>query len=201
MRNLEMRICKCGRIHFYSTELLNSLLEEDKELVLICSHCGDVTHIGADKEPMQFWDETAGEDEICFNMYSWNEESGEITEDRFNPEIMKEKGKRVIGKVLIDKGISVMMRTGYMANGYQNGRFYDNWYPDFLFNHSPNADLAYFTKQIAEWEEKRKTAIMPALLQQLSDEQAEILSGCCIDGLDWTGTKWANEWNCKKMNT
>ena len=40
---------------------------------------------------------------------------------------------------------------------------------------------------------------MPMLIRQLTDEQAKLLSECPIEGLDWTGTKWANEWNCKTL--
>ena len=112
MRKLEARICKCGRIHFYSTELLQSLLEAEKELVLICSKCGNVTRIGADIEPAVWYDEDADPEAVMFNMYAMHSENEEIGAEDFNQEIMHEKHKRTIGKILINEGVPVYMGTG-----------------------------------------------------------------------------------------
>ena len=197
MSDINMEICKCGRIHFYSNEVLDRILDEEKELVLICSHCGMVKDIGANKEPAYLYDDDAEEDKICYNMYSWNQESGEITADNFNSGFMNEKGKYSIGKIIISDGVSVMMETGYNANGYQGGAFYDNWYPDFLFNHRPEVYNKDFNQLLKEWEVKRKTVSMPILLRQLTEDQAELLSGYCTGGLNWKGTKWEREWNSR----
>ena len=111
--NLEMKICRCGRIHFYQEDLLTGLLEQEKELVLICSNCGHVMHIGADKEPKSFYLEDAKEGEVIFNMYAYCQESETIDADNFEKEKMNALGKRTIGKIIISEGIGVMMETGF----------------------------------------------------------------------------------------
>lgn len=196
MKKLEARICKCGRIHFYSNEMLSQLLEEEKELMLICSGCGNVTRIGADIEPAIFFDEDADPEEIVYNMYATHSEQEEIGPEDFNKDLMFEAGKRTIGKILIDEGVRVYMKTGYTADYYGN-----NGFSDFGSNFDrikQYATLEELEQDMNEYDKLRHEVRMQTLLRELTDDQAETLSSYLIHGLDWSGTKWETEWNSRK---
>lgn len=193
MRKVEMRICKCGRLHFYSNELLQDLLEEEKELVLICSRCGNVIHIGANKEPAVWHDENAKEDDYIFNMYSYSQEKETIDAANFNVEKMTEEGCHTIGKIIIDEGIGVTMDTGYSADTYTSEGFYDS---SSQFDRIKGYEtLEELEKDLDDYDEKRKKVRMHILLRHLTNEQAEVLSDYLIKGLDWSGTKWEKDWH------
>lgn len=196
MRKLEARICKCGRIHFYSTELLQSLLEAEKELVLICSKCGNVTRIGADIEPAVWYDEDADTEAVMFNMYAMHSENEEIGAEDFNQEIMNENHKRTIGKILINEGVPVYMGTGYTADYYG-----PNGFADYGSNFERNKNYITIEELERDWDEydkRRRKVQMQALLRSLTDEQAEALSCYSIKNLDWSNTKWETKYNSRR---
>ena len=188
MNKLEVRICKCGRLHFYQNELLDKLLEEEKELVLICSRCGNVMHIGADIEPASFFYEDANPEEIVFNMYSSNTKNEEISQENFNQELMNSENKRTIGKIIIDEGIGVYMNTGYTADYYGNDGFAD--YGSTFDRVKKYTSLEVLERDLNDYEKRRVQVKMKNLLETLTDDQADALSCFRINGLDWTGTKW-----------
>lgn len=188
MGKIDMKFCRCARIHFYSNDLLSQLLNDEKELVLICSKCGDVIHIGADKEPATLYDESADSDDFSFSMYSYHEEKEEITKDNFVPAVMNRRGKRTIGKIIIDEGIGVPMMTGFDAN-YKNCSGFVDTHSNFI-RLKTYSSVAEMEKDMTEYDEMRVKVNMDCLLKKLTDEQADVLSKYYIKGLDWSGTKF-----------
>lgn len=193
MKKLEVSICNCGRIHFYSSELLDKLLEEEKELVLVCSRCGHTMHIGADIESAMFFDEEADPEDIAYNMYSYSLENEEFDASNFDKEAMKMEGKRTIGKIIIDEGVGVKMDTGYMADYFGANGFVD--YGSKFDRRKKYASLEELESDLDDYDKQRHQVCMKYLLRKLTDEQAEILSCSLIKNLDWSGTKWENSWN------
>lgn len=193
MRKMEMRICGCGRFHFYSNELLQNLLEEEKELVLICSRCGNVIHIGADKEPAVWHDENAKEDDFIFNMYSYSQTNETIDAANFDVKKINKESNRTIGKIIIDEGIGVPMETGFCADYRTTEGFYDS---SSQFDRMKRYEtLEELKKDLDDYDEKRKKVRMNVLLRELTDDQAEVLSSYYIKGLDWSSTKWKKDWH------
>lgn len=193
MKKLEVRICKCGRIHFYSSELLDKLLEEEKELVLVCSRCGHTIHIGADVESAMFFDEDADPEDIAYNMYAYSLENEEFDAKNFDKEAMKKEGKRTIGKIIIDEGIGVMMDTGYMADYYGSNGFAD--YGSNFDRMKKYKSLSELESDLDDYDKQRHQVCMKALLRNLTDDQAETLSCYFIKNLNWSETKYENSWN------
>jgi hypothetical protein len=106
MRNYDLHICKCGRIHMVSEEKINNALMVNKDLLVICAGCGKAIKIGADIE--EDWFEP---DKDCYMMYtkdvtdnediSFTSKSFETTEE--------EKG---ISEIIYSQGYKVPMKTG-----------------------------------------------------------------------------------------
>ena len=188
---LNLKICRCGRLHYYSNDLLMQLLEEKKELVLICSKCGDVLHIGADKGLTIHYDENADPNEVCYNMYSYSKNNEIIDID----EILKNE-KSTIGKIIIDEGIGVYMETGYYADYYDSTNGFGDYNSHFGRN-KPYKTLEDLYNDMDEYDAKRRKVRMDVLLNMLTYEQAEILSHYMIRGLNWIGTKHEKEWHKK----
>ena len=190
-RKLEVRICKCGRIHFIKESEIHDAIKSDKDLLVICGGCGLVTRIGADKQ-IDFTEPHG----IIYNMYSiqmgeWND--FELTASSFETND-KQKG---IYKVLYSNGKQVMMKTGYYARSYERGndRFEDIWYPDFYKIERKDVTLKEVFTFIDIFKTERSTVDMDRLLRDLTDEEAEVLSHYLIKSLNWKGTKWENEFN------
>lgn len=190
MHNLQVRICKCGRIHFIKESEITAALEADKNLLVICGGCGKATLIGADK--MTDWSDP---NKTIYNMYSiqmgkW--EDFELTADSF--ETGKKKG---IHKILYSNGKQVRMESGQYARSFEHGqgRFEDIWYPDFWKIERKDVTVEEIMKFIEEHRRERSTVNMRSLLRDLTEEEAEVLSHCYIKGLNWKGTKWENEYN------
>ena len=105
MKTYEVRICKCGCVHFIPWADVEHAIDENKELVVICNRCGTAVRYGAE----DYFDE--GKALYCFPL-----DVGEITLDRFNKEFTK---------ILYSEGKRVPMKTGQLADYYSGEHFYD----------------------------------------------------------------------------
>lgn len=105
MRKFEVRICKCGCIHFIPWSDIEEAIEQNKEFVMICNRCGTALRYGAD----DYFD--GGKALYCLPL-----DKGEITKERFEKEFTK---------ILYSEGIRVPMRTGQFADFYDGNTFYD----------------------------------------------------------------------------
>lgn len=106
MKNYDVRICGCGRVHFIDVEKIDKAIENEKEVLVICNHCGHSYVIGADKEQ----DEN-GED--CYMMYSFGKQDTEIND------VSK------IDSIVFTVGESIRMMTGGEATTHMGHEFID----------------------------------------------------------------------------
>lgn len=180
----EVRICSCGRIHFVDQDIIHAALEENKIALFICGGCGRATGIGADREP----DWLEGTDRAIFNMYSYDAGGKDFIVDpsSFN-DAERTKG---IYRIIYSKGKQVCMETGMNANSFFNGRFLDNWFPDFYKIERTDITVPEIMQFIEAWRKDRETVMMGSLLRDLTDEEATLLARRHIKNLDWTGTKY-----------
>lgn len=185
----ELRICSCGRLHFLDEDLVNTALEQNKNLLLICGSCGRATVIGAEKE-VDIW--SGDTDKICYNMYSRNieEDMEEFTAVSFDS-----ADKKGIYKIVYSKGKGVPMRTGMYAQSCDINGFHENWFPDFYKIERPDVTAEDLKEFLSKWRKDRSTVSMNRLLNELTDEEAELLSHFSIKGLDWSGTKFEKAWH------
>lgn len=186
-KGLNMVICSCGRIHFYSNSLLGKILDDEKELVIICSRCGDAIHIGAHKEP-NIYAESEDEPKICFNMYQHVEKNEVINKGSFNKRLNDDKGRSTIGQIFIDEGVGVPMETGYNANYRSSEGFVD--YDSHFEITRKYETVNEIIEDMEAYDKKRHQVRMDRLVSLLNDEQCEVLSHYYIKNLDWSGTKW-----------
>lgn len=111
MKKYEVRICRCGCVHFIPWKDVEDAVEQNKEFVTICNRCGEAVRYGAD----DYFDE--GNALYCYPL-----DTGEITKERFDEEFTK---------IFYSKGVRVPMKTGYFADFYDGDTFYDcqsfNW--------------------------------------------------------------------------
>lgn len=187
----DMRICKCGRIHMVDNESLDKALENNKNLLLICAGCGNATLLGADIEPD--WDNP---NKSCYMMYSAKfspYRNAVIQASNFEP-TERYKG---IEKIIYSHGYKVPMMTGMYANGYFNGRFSDNWYPDFWEIERGDITVDEIMVFINEYKHNRTTVNMRRFIHETPDDVLEVIAHYHIDGLNFKDTKWENEWNSK----
>lgn len=182
----DVRICKCGRIHFIQKSLIQEALEKDKDIMLVCGGCGLITMIGADRT----FDYDFSDEEM-YNMYAFDvNESMLIDRSVFDGD----KHRKGIHKIVYSQGKRVMMNTGYFATSYWCGKFLDNCYPDFHEIERGNITAKEVFDFLEKWRENRQTVRMNMLLNELTDDEAEALSHYYIKGLDWKGTKFEKEW-------
>ena len=189
MNKFDVRICKCGRIHFIDNSLIDEALEQDKNLMVIGGGCGSVQLIGADRETD--WVDTG---KTVFNMYTFSvQEEQQIWDASL---FTGDDKTKPVNKILYDAGVQVMMETGYYAKSFESGigRFQDIWYPDF-WRIKTNATAEDYKAFIEQWQKDSVTVNMPFLLRTLTEEQAQALYGYVIEGLDWKGTKFEREWH------
>ena len=68
MKKYEVRICRCGCVHFIPWKYFEDAVEQNKEFVTICNRCGEAVRYGAD----DYFDE--GNALYCYPL-----DTGEIT--------------------------------------------------------------------------------------------------------------------------
>lgn len=192
-KRFDVRVCKCGHVHFVDIEVVDKALEEQKPLLLICGHCGLLTAIGGD----EFYDEDT--DKTMYNMYTYNPANGKdidtIDTSKYSSVIYSE-GKRI------------MMKTGYPATSYNSGvGFQDTQFPDGIWDiafHGKCYQMNTYPKNMSvqeylrKWAEDSVTVSMNWTLSMMTDDEQEALSHYMFENLDFTGTKYETEWNKNK---
>lgn len=184
-RKFDMRICKCGHIHMIPIEKVEKALKTDRNLLLICAGCGGATIIGADIEPNLFGDS----DGLVYSMYACDfspHEDASIHIENFG----WPGNKKGFSEIFYSHGIHVPMVTGTDATGYFNGKFYDNWYPDFWKIERIDVTVEEIMKFITKWREERITVDMGTFISQTDDDILEELSHYYIPAFNWAGTKF-----------
>lgn len=190
-RKYDMRICKCGRIHMIDNEKLNTALESNKNLLLICAGCGTATLIGADIEPD--WNEL---EKDCYVMYA--EDFSSYKDRNINVSDFESTDlQKGIQEIIYSHGIKVPMMTGQYATDYFNGKFFDRWYPDFYKIQRRDITGDEVMKFIDEYNYDRTTVNMIRFIQDTPHDILEEISHYHIEGFNWKGTKWETEWNCQ----
>lgn len=184
----EVRICKCGRIHFIENEKIEEALHQDKDLLVICGGCGTATKFGADRT-------TDFDGQEVFDMYAYTmpDTGFVLTAESFATIEGKQKG---ISQIIHSEGVKVMMKTGYYARYYNSacGQFQDTWYPNF-WEIPDDASADDYKTFIEKSKEESVTVDMKTLLRHLSEEQAAALSRFHIKSLNWSGTKYKTDFN------
>lgn len=180
-RKYDIKICSCGHIHAIPVEKIDTAVNNDKDLLLICGHCGAATLIGADV--------ITSSNKKRYMMYNRDfssHESSSIGKDIFDGT----ETQKAVQEIFYSHGYGVPMKTGYNATDYMDGVFYDNSYPliyEIQRNDiTPEEIFSYF----AEYDHKRSTVNMGMFIRLTPDDVLQELSGYLIDGLDWSGTKY-----------
>lgn len=178
--NKEIRVCSCGSIHLIEDSIIREALEEDKELLLVCAHCGRVVVIGADIEELG--------DRVIYNRYT-----KEFDRDRSLTLLPSEfKYNKEVYYIIYDKGILVPMMTGEYANSYNFGKFMDMVYPDFSkLTYSKEVNREVVTKFLENYHEDRCAINMSRLIHENSSEDLKILSQTILSSqFNWKGTPY-----------
>lgn len=155
-RNFEVRICKCGCVHFIPWSDIENAIDNNKEFLFICNRCGTALRYGAD----DYFD--AGKALYCFPL-----DKGEITKERFEKEFTK---------ILYSEGVRVPMKTGQFADFYDGNTFYDiqpfNWSSKIYECKGIEEIRRYYEKQT----ELAKKVNIDRFMKSLTDEQKADLS-------------------------
>ena len=121
-----------GRVYFLDYDILDEALKVGKEVLIVMNSWfgGYALAIGANKIPAIWYDETANPDKFCYDMYSYDIEETEFSQEdlaRFH-------------KVIFTKGVQIRMKTGEQATYYNSGEFidWDTSYQDFKDKYSYN---------------------------------------------------------------
>lgn len=196
-KNKEMRICKCGKIHFINEDDINQALDEDKEVLLICARCGQSFLIGG----YEFYDEMSDLNRKSYMMYTSELycKNGKVELEKidFNEDyrgIGDLTHSKPFYKIIYSEGIRVPLKNGNYANHYFADIFSDMEYPDFLLRISPK----YITKDeifkyIEDWKVNRRTVDMERFIFENKSEDLDVISCYLINAFDWEGTpykKW-----------
>lgn len=162
----DLRICKCGRVHFIPSEKIDNAIKNSKEIVLICPGCGTILHIGADVQEDPY---VGGE---CYMMYSYDQKDGTITSANFDPAF----NGRVIDEIIVDEGERVYMKTCRPADHYSFGKFYD-WGSDFPdirdYANKPAADLI---RDMDKFNRTREIIDIDMTLKFMSKEHSDYMN-------------------------
>lgn len=189
----DVRFCSCGRIHFIDDKDISEAISEDKELVLICGGCGKALFIGANKTMYEL---ESDEPEEVYELYSYIEEKYfKIDSDNFTKRIeyLKTIGwirYKPIHMIVYNPGKKVYMKSGNIATLFINGVFHDQLISEFeqeRFLHR------YKLKEegIPYIKTNHGTSVdMERLINDLTEDELEALSGYAINSFDWSGTKY-----------
>lgn len=187
---IDVRICRCGRIHAIPNEKIDNALKEEKNLLFVCKRCGQSILIGGDYHE-DFEYNFAG-----YYMYSheMREDTDIINEESF----VNTDSHKGISEIILNKGYPVPMNNGSYANSYFNGNFYDYSRPDFWsWNLNKNSTVKELFELIDDFRRISSTVNMQMLIHTVPEDVLEELSKYMISGLNWKGTKWETEWNSK----
>lgn len=173
-----VHICSCGAIHFIPKEIVDSVWNENKEMLLICTNCGQGRVIGAEEhigdESEDFED---GHDcyQCDFDVDSVEIRS-EVIEDRIVTSVLTETTRNIFKCVYVDKGYRPVLKAFNQTNIATS--FYNGYFSSDILVYSQNRPI--------------RTVDMEQLIDDLGEEKCIALSGLVIPGLDWKGTKYEN---------
>lgn len=181
--SFDLRICKCGHLHFIDPELQDKALSENKNLMVICGNCGRAILIGADLMADEY-----EPDKMAYHMYTGEVSTSQVWDESL---FTGTETKKAVSNIYYSKGIAVYMNTGYKATVFDGPRrcFNDMIYPDF-YKIEGETDAAKIHAFIEQWQKDRVTVNMNMLLRMLTDEQARILRAFNLNGMDWSDTKY-----------
>lgn len=106
MKKYNVRFCQCGRVHFIEQEKVDTAIEKEKQVLIICNNCGNSYVVGADKAQ----DENG---ETCYMMYLYDMRDTEIN------------NMSKIDNIVFTAGEHIRMMTGGEATFYGNNTFID----------------------------------------------------------------------------
>lgn len=189
-KEYDVRFCNCGSIHFIEKEVIESAIESNKEVILICGSCGSSILIGAEKVS---YNENPSNEEYAYEMYSKEFRTSFTTtkEDNYvvldsiedhlfysNPVIRYSIGKRPT------------MMTGNKAESHSNGRFNESSDSDTHLIAMSKLNMDEARKYGAQLQERRSKVNMKALFNTFTDDELRHLSQYLMHGFDWSGTKY-----------
>lgn len=182
--NKEVRICHCGSIHLIEENVIFEALEEDKEVLLICAHCGSITVIGADIEKYN--------DKTTYNRYAqaFGQNRGCLV---LSPEEFKHN--KEVYYIIYDRGILVPMMTGEYANLYYIDTFFDTTSPDFSeLEHFKEINREVVAKFLKDYRKNNRTVNMNSFLRDNRPEDLKILSKFLTSRqFNWSNTPYKSE--------
>lgn len=175
----EVRICKCGHIHLIDESRISNALQQDKELVFICSNCGAAYRIGADREDGAFYGEPG---KTFYNMYTLDlPRSKSITAEDFS----ENDEHKPYSEILYSDGIAVPMMSGMNATHFGPNGFSDNWFPDFLNElNDERKSIEDIRRMYRKWQDDMHTVNIGWFKRSLNASVAEVLAKQHIQGLD-----------------
>lgn len=182
-----LMICRCGRIHTVSHDVIEAALNRRKEILFICARCGNAAIIGGDEST----DPDTGD--ITYIMHT-NDFRGEV----ITPEVFISNEKyKGLYQILYKRGYGVPMQTGMYATDYFNGVFSDHWYPYFdkIMRYGVNGDDVI--NFVSTYNRQRTTVDMGRFIRETPEEVLEQLSRKSIPGLNWRGTAYESKFNSK----
>lgn len=149
MKNYDVRFFPNGRVYFLDYDILDEALKVGKEVLIVMNSWsgGYALAIGANKIPAIWYDETANPDKICYDMYSYDIEETEFSQEdlaRFH-------------KIIFTNGVQIRMKTGEQATYYNSGEFidWDTSYQDFkdkyLYNNETKEQFEKLRREV-DWE-------------------------------------------------
>lgn len=113
----DVKFCKCGTLLFVPQELVEKTIRSDKELLVICGHCGTARYIGA--EHFEYDDEN-GEHHNEYHMY---------TRDAYEDFVIDDSTEQK-PVIFWTEGVRVPMKSHEYARSYFSEQYADMWYPD-----------------------------------------------------------------------
>lgn len=188
MKNYDIRICSCGRIHAlpYKTleETVYSNGENNKDIALICGRCGKIQIIGADYVPNYFDDPKHPMVYDCYTRDFYCDSIREITPESFDKPT----------KIFYSKGYGVPMMSGEYATAY-DCKFSDMTYPDLYELDRRDITPENVHQFIEDYNTKRTTVNMARFIRETPDDVLKDVSNRLIDQFDWKDTEYENKWN------
>ena len=102
MNKYYIKICECGRIHFFDNETITDICNNDNSVVCICNNCGNTQMIWFDD---------------CMDGKAWC--SRTIKNENINTDVYSVK------EILTSQGFKVPMISGGFATSYIGNTFID----------------------------------------------------------------------------
>lgn len=172
-------ICDCGKIHVFPMEKVDTAVNTDKKLVVVCNGCGTATIIGT--LPYEQITETKSE---CYKgIFSCViDPPFSVSEEMVVPKWGK------VSEIIFNKGFSVPMKSGGYATFYHPSMGFDD-------NKCPSIIDLQDSKTINDYLQNRFVVDMERFIEENS-QHSEILAELAlqnIPGLNWSNTPYATK--------